>query len=254
MKKAAILSASVLLLTAAVRSEESPDPYRTWTDLNGNTLKALYVRTAVESVILRLKDGTESKIPIDALSEQDRMYVMLQNPPRIEINMEPSVDMYTVGYLGNDGYDYTVQYQVVEPSVLLRRTSTGAYDAPLAMTVVILGRIKEIDRYVIIDKTHMPFTFTEKQSYEVRYVGYPLDLRQIKGSWKSGVEYKGYLIAIRDSRGMLIAVKSNKVALEQNAEKLTDAEIGSMLTDRLQLIPPRVAVPDVGFEQPELSF
>lgn len=243
------------LVSVIAIGETAPDAFRVWTDQSGTTLKAEYVRTEVESVILRREDGSELKIPIQSLSENDKNFVRLKTPPRIEINMEPSVDSYTVGYLGNGGYDYTVRYQVVEPSVVLRKVSVEPYEGPLTMQVIILGRIREVNRYLIIDNNVVPFSFTGKQSYEFKYVGYPVDLRQIKGSWKSGIEYEGYLVAIRDSQGQLVAAKASKLAMEENADALTKAAVGSMLTRRLKVITPRVVVPGAsGFEQPQLSF
>ncbi len=228
---------------------------REWTDTDGKTVKAEFVRKEVESVVLRREDGTELKVAFSLLSDADQDYVMLRTPPRIEINMEPSVDAYTVGYLGNGGYDYTVKYQVVEPSVLLRKTSTDPYYAPLTMQVVIIGRIREVNRYIIIDNTAVPFTFTGQQSYEVTYRGFPLDLRQIKGSWKSGVEYEGYLVAVRDSSGAIVAAKASKLALEEHADEVSSAAAGSMLTRRLRIIQPQaVVVPDTGYEEPQLTF
>jgi hypothetical protein len=239
----------MVFLTGSANAE-----LREWTDRDGKTVKAEFVRREVESIVLRKEDGTELKIAYALLSEPDQQVVMLQTPPRMEINVEPSVDTYTVGYLGNDGYDYTVQYEVVEPSVLLRRTSTEHYDAPLTLELVIIGRIREIKRYLIIDSSRTPFSFTGNTSYEFTYTGYPLDLQQIKGSWKSGVEYEGYLVAVRDSRGILIAVKGSKLALEAQADEIMGAEVGSMLTDDLKVIKPRRVMPDAGMPQPQFTF
>lgn len=252
--KATVLLILMLCMATFSMAETSGVELREWTDRDGNTVKAEYVRTEVESVILRGEDGTEFKVSMQSLSETDLQFVRLQTPPRIFINMEPSVDSYTVGYLGNGGYDYTVRYQVVEPSVLLRKTSTEPYEAPLEMEVILLGRIREVRRYIVIDNAVVSFKFTGKQSYEVNYIGYPVDLRQIRGSWRSGIEYEGYLVLIRDSMGRLVAVKSNKISLEQNAEGLSGAQTGSMLTDKWKVIKPRIVMPDDGYEQPKLTF
>jgi hypothetical protein len=242
-------------LTASISIAETDHiELREWTDRDGNKLKAHYVRTEVESVILRREDGTEFKVSMKVLCDKDVDFVRLQTPPRIMINMEPSVDTYTVGYLGNDGYDYTVKYQVVEPSVLLRKTSTEPYEAPLDMELILLGRIREVDRYIIIDSAVVSLSFTGKQSYEVTYSGYPVDLRQIRGSWRSGIEYEGYLVMIWDSKGNLVASKSNKAVLEQNAEGLSGAQVGNLLTDKMKVIKPRIVMPEEGYEQPQLSF
>ena len=252
--KTSVLVISTLCMAAFSMAEPSGDEVREWTDRDGKTVKAEYVRTEVSSVILRRKDGSEFKVSMQSLSDKDIDFVRLQTPPRILINMEPSVDSYTVGYLGNDGYDYTVKYQVVEPSVLLRKTSTEPYEAPLEMELILLGRIREVDRYIIIDSAVVSFSFTGKQTYEVTYVGYPVDLRQIRGSWRSGVEYEGYLVMVWDSKGNLVASKSSKVVMEQNAEELSGAQVGSMLTDQMKVIKPRIVIPDGGYDQPQLSF
>lgn len=252
--KATVILIMTFFITAFSMAESSGDDLREWTDRDGKTLKAEYVRTEVESVVLRREDGSEFKVSMQSLSEADIEFVRLQTPPRILINMEPSVDTYTVGYLGNGGYDYTVKYQVVEPSVLLRKTSTEPYEAPLEMEVILLGRIREVDRYIIIDNSVISFSFKGKQSYEVTYIGYPVDLRQIRGSWRSGVEYEGYLVMIRDSLGRLVTAKASNSTLEQNAAGLSGAEVGSMLTDQLKVIKPRIVMPDNGYEQPTLTF
>jgi hypothetical protein len=229
---------------------------REWSDRDGNTVKAAYVRTEVASVILCREDGTEFKVAMKSLSEPDMQLVRLQTPPRILINMEPSVDSYTVGYLGSSGgYDYTVTYEVVEPSVLLRKTSTEPYEAQLEMEMILLGRIRDIrHRYIIIESAIIPFTFTEKNSYVYYYAGSPVDLRQIKGSWRSGIQYEGYLILIRDSRGELVAVKGSKIALEEHAAELSGVPFGTLLTDDLRVVKPRRVVPEDGYELPSLTY
>ena len=82
----------------------------------------------------------------------------------------------------------------------------------------------------------------------------PVDLRQIKGSWRLGIQYEGYLILIRDSRGELIAVKGSKTALEEHAEELSGVQFGNLLTDDLMVIKPRRVLPEDGYEMPDLPY
>ena len=253
--KTVVLLLLAFFAGASSMAETDGVKLREWTDRDGRVVKAAYVRTEVSSVILRRTDGTEFKVAMKSLSEPDLQLVRLQNPPWIWINMEPSVDSYTVGYFGSGGYDSTVTYEVVEPSVLLRKTSSDPYEAALEMEMILLGRIRDIrNRYIVIESAIIPFTFTGKNSYEYRYVGFPVDLRQIKGSWRLGIQYEGYLILIRDSRGELIAVKGSKSALEEHAEELSGVQFGNLLTDDLMVIKPRRVLPEDGYEMPSLPY
>ncbi len=244
----------LLALTVLFPTGSAAGEYRQWTDSNGATLIAEYVRKEVDSVVLRREDGAEFKVAYKSLSEPDQQFVMLRNPPRVEIKVEPNVDTYTVGYLGNGGYDYTVQYEVVEPVVMVRKIVTDLYDAPLTLEMLILGRVREIDRYLVIDSTKTNFTFTGENTYKFTCRGYPLDLQQTKGSWRSGIEYYGYLVAIRDSRDIIIAIKGSSSSLEEHADELIGASVGSMLTDDLRVVKPRRIVPEEGYAQPRLSY
>ena len=136
--------------------------YRPWSDIKGNTIEAEYIRTSDETVVLRKRDGTEIKVPLLSLSEQDRTYAMLQCPPEIEISMDDRLDRETLDYRGGRPGLRHYRQESVTIDVSLNKTSTEWYDAELSLEICLLGWMEQMNRYVIVGKIDSKFRFSDE--------------------------------------------------------------------------------------------
>ncbi len=70
---------------------------RVWTSVKGDTIEAEYMRDTSGKVWLKPAKGKTKAVPISALCEEDRIYILKQKPPKIKIEVDDDVDRGTVG-------------------------------------------------------------------------------------------------------------------------------------------------------------
>ncbi len=198
--------------------------FRPWTGVNGQSVEAEYVRMAEGSVVLRKRDGAEVKVAMDALCEEDRRYAMLQNPPRIVIEVEDKVDRNTVAYAGGR----EMRMESVMAAVSLNKGNSDPYDAELSLDVVLIGELEQLDRYTIIEHSRSTFRFTDENKGLATLTCGPVDLRTIRGNRNAGARYDGYLVIVRDSRDELVALKGSRLDFEKHADALRAAGKGTL--------------------------
>ena len=196
--------------------------YRAWSDVNGQAVEAEYVRLAADLVVLRKRDGNEVKVPLKNLCDEDRRYVLLLNPPALDIRVNDAIDGNTIR--SREGSDARVESVSID--VVLRKTSAEPYEAELSLDVIMLGRTLQLDRYVIIEHSKSTFGLTDVNKNLYEYKCGPADIRNMKGGRNQGVEYEGFVVIVRDSRGEVVSVKANRLEFEKNAGALLHANKG----------------------------
>lgn len=216
---------------------------RTWTNVSGDTLQAEYVREAAGVVILRLEDGTEIKKDYRDLSEADQQFVQLQNPPRLDIDVSVKDETRTVGTFGGWRNTYQLIYEILHPSVTIKKNALDDYVSQLTLELAIVGQVLETDRYILLD--HMTQTFQFEQLDEFSVESVPIDLYRTRGSVKTGIEYYGYIAVVRDSVGETIAMKSNYSDLQRHADTILTAEPQDEFTRKFKRVKPRKPGGDV---------
>lgn len=210
--------------------------FRPWTDSKGNSVEAEYVRMTDDTVVLRKRDGSELKVPLDSLSEEDCQYAMLRNPPKIEIKVDDDMDSETVGYLGGPRSDSSVRIASVSADVTLRKKSTGRYDAELTVEVLLIGKTAQLDRYTVLERSDSAFCFTEQNKGLYTFACGPADIRNVRGNRNTGVEYEGFLVVVRDSLDAVVAVKGSRIEFEKNVEALLKAGKGALFDKDFKLV------------------
>lgn len=199
---------------------------RVWADESGKTIEAEYVRTMTDKVVLRQADGTEIKVSLDTLSEKDRRYVVLQEPPRIDIRVSPNTSRSNTGY-GTRGPGVQVQEETVVVEVNVRKGSPAPYEAPLKAEVYVMGSPEQADGHVILDRTASRFQFTTENKNEHTFSSGIVSLRQFEAGDQKGVGYSGYLVAITDKTGEVLELKCSKLDYEKNAETIMVGKKGA---------------------------
>ena len=171
--------------------------FRPWTDVKGRTFEAEYVRADDDLVVLRLHDDTEVKVPFEALCPEDQNQAMLQSPPRINIKAGSKVVRDAVKARA----ETDVRIEAVTIDIALQKASTEPYTLELTLDLVLVGKMQQFDRFLVIDRTRSPFRFTNENNGLYEIACGPVDVRKVSGNANAGAEYEGYLIVVRDSRG-----------------------------------------------------
>jgi hypothetical protein len=226
-----LLPVSLACMAACVGAD-----FRPWTDEKGHTIEAEYIRTADNAVVLRKRDGTEIKVPLGTLCAEDRTYAMLQCPPKIEIRVNDRFDRDTLGYLGGQAGFRHIRKESVTADVSLRKTSFAIYDAELTVEMFLIGWMEQVNRYVIIQQVQSTFRFTDENKELFTCTYGPFDLQSMTGSIRSGAEYEGYLLVVRDTLNQIVATKASRLDFEKNAPAILKADKGAVFDEDFNFV------------------
>ena len=218
-----------MLLTALVALASLPAfaELRVWTDTKGKTIEAEHVRTLTDKVVLRKPDGTEIQVALDTLSDRDRKYAILQTPPRIDISVSVKNDRENRDGGRDQGSGFQVQQETVVVEVKVRKSSSQPYEGPLRAELYVIGQPEQKEAYVILDKQVSRFSFAADTSHD--FTSDAISIRQLEAGQQKGVEYKGYLVVVRDKTREIIALKCSKLDYEKHAEAIMAADKGEAL-------------------------
>lgn len=206
--------------------------YRIWEDTSGKTMDAEYVTSVDGKVVLRKTDGSEIRVSLDSLCENDQRYVMLKQPPSMEIAVSTKVDRENTGQGGDFRRDnFQVQAETIQVDVAFRKKSTKPYGAELKAEIYVIGQRERDGSYIILDLTKSTFVFTPENK-NLHTVSSPnINLKQLEGGRQFGLEYRGYLVAVKDVSGQVVSMKCSKLDFEKNAAVILACVRGDMLSN-----------------------
>jgi hypothetical protein len=221
-----IIIAALAIATAATSAFAET---RTWTDTQGKTIEAEQVKRLNDQVWLRLADGREIKVSLDSLGKEDRERAMLNQLPKLEVKVAAKVSR-TNSSLREAGPASRIQVQeeTVNIDARIRKSDSTVYDAELTAELYVIGERDNSD-FVVIDKTESTFAFTKASGTEYVVSSKPVTVENISEQ-RPGVEYKGYLLVVTDSRGEIVEMKGSNGTIECEA----DAIVASNLAPRIE--------------------
>jgi len=206
---------------------------RTWTFLDGRTVKAEFVTLIGGKVALKNAAGKIRKMPFEQLSREDQTYVELARPPVFNINFVKDLK-----HKSFHGGFYDIWHRRPEEwghyGVSFKQTSVGEYNHDLHVEIFVVGKqfSRSNAKYLLLD--HQKTTFNpaqeEQRFYEFRSPRRVELLHYV--DWfgaPRGEEYAGYLVLITDKRGKVIAVESSTNWLYENMERLKSLSVGNYM-------------------------
>lgn len=198
---------------------------RIWTDTQGNAVEAEFILLTGDKALLRKTDGAEAKVPLKSLSEDDRLYIIKNSPPPLEIDVDMDIDRSNTG----NGRRVQIQTETMAAEVTIRKMGTSHYEAPLYSEVFLIGQREHKDDYIIMEQAKSEFKFAGGNRGEHTYKSASVSRSQLDGRSDAGTEYKGYLAVVYDQHGTLLEVKSNKKEFEAAAESILKTRDGDIV-------------------------
>ncbi len=228
------LAAAVVVLVLS-RTVCCAGPARAWTLKDGRTVEASFIAVIGDSFALKTEKGRQVKIPIELISEEDRTFVELSQPPKLELDFIRNLETITFSE-GLYGTYFRYPEQQGNFGLRIRQTSAGTYRHPLkAEMYVVAQQIGVTDKkHILLDRQAFDFTIPETGKKVVEF----MSERQVRlENWNfeysdcravdHGEVYYGYLIAVTDSRNEIIAIRTSKVWLEESLENLSRLSVGN---------------------------
>ncbi|MDZ8119998.1 SHD1 domain-containing protein [Pontiella agarivorans] len=212
----------------AVEEDIEPEPstMRIWTTEKGRTIEAEYLSAVSGKVILKTIRGKQVKIPLGALAQDDREFVLLSNPPKLNINFSKSTKVRKFGdtYTGDAppvrGSFYTF-------SASVEQISMRPYGLELTAEFYAIGEEVGGEKHILLDHTTSSFTLTRENNFIHEFSGREVEmLDYIISDERRGQRYGGYLVVIRDKRSEIIAYESSSENFFRNLDKFKNLQNG----------------------------
>ena len=212
-----------LALCASVGAET-----RTWTLSNGKQHDAKFVRVMGDKVTLEDSKGVTKKVRLDELSAEDRRFIELSSPPRLDLNftrktekkvfssrfillLKPDINFNTFG-------------------VRVKKISAGSYNQELHVEFFAIGKERAGKRYQLLARQASSFVPTKENQFSHKFCGKPVELDDyVIYRIRGGMGYAGHLILVTDTRGELISTKASSKWLLENVENLKKLPVGSYM-------------------------
>lgn len=183
---------------------------RAWNFKNGRTLEAEFMAVTGDQVSLKSLRGKIKKIPQGEFGAEDLLYIELQEPPKLDLDLGKSAKQQT--YLGsyNGGGDIPSK-DIYTFTAKVKQVSGKAYSHPLTLEFFTIGEENNGDKNILYSYQKESFTLAEGSGStftistdEIGVVAY------ISNGQRCGETYKGYMMIITDERGEIIASKSTR--------------------------------------------
>jgi hypothetical protein len=188
---------------------------RVWTQTDGNRFAGEFHKIAFGKLIVKDAGGKIHFIPLKQLSKEDLGYLSHHMPPEIEISVRKKERTLPEYNWSSPDFD-TVLYTF---SIILEKTSPLDYVGNLTVELFALGQEVDEeynDQFVLMECKKSIFQFSpgEEKPVEVtvpdvRFYSYIPWQGEAEGTPLRGKKYAGYIVAVYDPTGNLLAHKEN---------------------------------------------
>ncbi len=189
---------------------------REWANADGPSVTGAFERELFGGVLVRDAQAHTHLIPHEKLSPQDIRYLSHHVHPKIEIDCVKKTRILDPGEWGVVGlYDMLHSF-----TITLNKKNTFPCKDKLTAELYIIADEVDGENYILIRREPVRFVFSEMkessfsffvndvliQKMQFRIAGTPATDR--------GAIYRGYIVAVMDSRGRLITYKTNLSRME----------------------------------------
>lgn len=214
---------------------------RTWTLNDGRTFEAEIAAglPGINTVKMITGDGRKVEVPLDQLSAEDRKYIELSHPPKLEIDILKSLKtMLYSARLTKWGADVRPSDTRATFGVRVKQVGTGDYPYELKAELFAIGRQIYADRYILLDRETWTFRLTNENKRRFEEMGQNTitlqdfvmnDYYDQQGFTSRGEKYHGYIIVVTDERGEIVAHNESSNWLWDNFDNLTKLRKGNYL-------------------------
>jgi len=225
MKKAGMIALGLLVV---LTSQQVAAEVRTWTGSNGSRLEADFVKEVAGKVVLRSTAGKELRVPRSYLAKEDIEYLDLNTPPRAAIVSTVKVSEVEL--------EDDLSADVVKSKISIRKTSSPPYSLPVTATLFLIGVVGCNENYVVLERCKSDLRFTSENRNQPNLEVPAFRLYDINFEGVIGIEYEGYLVVVTDPNGIVLAVESNRTAIEKNGIKLLQCKVGDQFDRNIEMV------------------
>ncbi|VGO17346.1 hypothetical protein PDESU_05942 [Pontiella desulfatans] len=228
----AIAAITALTLTALVPSSALAE-MRTWTDSFGRKIQAEMIENMNGNITLLMDGGKEVQVSISSLSADDQKFVLVNSPPKIDIQVAQATDRKNQGFsfadANNSANDRDVQVQTssTEYKITLKRSGTIPYHKPIHAEFYLIGFDKEEQAFVLLDKTVTRVDFNQEASKGTFVFNSDnVTVRNLQGGREKGTELYGNLVVLVDDQNRVFNIKGSRSKIEEHTARIRKRKEG----------------------------
>jgi len=222
---------------------------RTWTLTSGETVDGEYNIYAFEKVYIRTADGKQVKIPIEELSDEDRTFVELANPPELKVEYRESAQWkeYTADvWVDNGGQshdNHPIKLAPAKFGVEVFQKSIPVYDHEMTIEMYIITQ-QNIDQdkyHIIAHSKSEPFKLTKMNGFHFEYEDprtYMILKYNLYSELKRGEKLGEFLLLVKDEQGKVIAYNGSKKWLTTYMDRLQQLGVGAWMNSKCERVHP----------------
>ena len=224
--------------------EQAPVPgpgvIRTWTLTDGTTFEAKLLTNMRRYILVEPPGGGQEKVPMENLSDEDRLFVTLAYPPTIDIEWTKNSSQRRLKWDVNQ--KIMINGWHFGPKV---RCADRNYPLKLKVDYWAIGKELAGSPFILLDKGSRTFIPAETPDGRIEFTGPTVDLYnwslnegKYYGGQTRGEGVKGYLVTVTDERGVVIATAGSPKWLYTHLDKLKDLEVWSFMDDECNRVWP----------------
>ncbi len=214
-------------------------PIRPWTSSGGKIIEAEYLSMVAGQAVLRNAKGKQLKIPMEQLSPEDREFIELANPPKLNLSFVKQSSQRTIE---------TTPYLNEQPPRILdyvfgakiRQESSLEYNHELTIESFAVGqRLVDSNEYILLDRQSSTFVPSKENKRSHQFSGEEVEIMEyeLNGS-RRGDRYAENLVIVTDKRGNIIAHSTSAKWLYENLENLKKMPVGRYMDKTCRRIIP----------------
>ncbi len=209
---------------------------RGWTLADGTVMECEFIQRMGDKAVMKDASGKSLRIPLADLSADDLDYIELCNPPELDLSLGSSEDAV---YAWEDGVKTeVVGYDQLYTGKVRKRDATP-YRHQLTAEFYAIGKQRYADTYILLDRQESSFMLTKENNEAHNFSGRKVHLRKVEPRpWEKqdltvrGEEYYGYLMVVKDARGVVIAHRETAKWLYDQYGKLQGFPVGRYLNEQ----------------------
>ena len=204
------------------------DPLRTWALNDGSSIRGEYKSLVGNNAVIEVDRGGMQKVPLNSLSDEDREYIELENPPRLKLGVSNvNAPRFTIVEGAPSG---EVQSYLYTYTGKARQESNATYNHPLTVEFFAVGAEIHGDKYILLDRQSGTFIPSPENDRSISITGREAELPNfvLEGIHR-GIEHFGYLITVTDQRGEIIEYKTTAKWLYENRDALAQLPVGRFM-------------------------
>jgi len=192
--------------------------FRLWEDVDGNQYRAKYLRELFEKVTLEDEAGKQHVIALTKLSDQDKKYIRVMVPPKMEISFTQTIRDK------EERREFFPSNQIekqIRSKVTIKKTTRRPFTSRLYAEIFLFA--KEVDRgdHILLQKVDESFLFTEANHYEAALKTPMVETRnyeEFNYVQRRGEDYAGYMVVVTDAQKNILTVKTDMSDWIKNPE------------------------------------